>query len=56
MITFRKFIIKLAHIKLKLEYVNGTKNAQQLAYQLSDISDKKLDGNKWYELDRKDER
>ena len=56
MTTFRKFIINLAHIKLNLKYVNGTKDTQQLLCQLSDVSEKKLNGYKWYELHRKDDR
>lgn len=56
MTSFRKFIINLSHLKLNLEYINGSKNTQTLGYQLADVSDKKLDGQKWFELENNDKR
>ena len=56
MTSFKKFIIKLTHVKLNLQYTNGEKDKSSLVSQLVDISSKKLDGNNWYELDRSDSR
>lgn len=54
--NFKKFIIKQAHVKLNVKYENGVKDTSKLGYQLGDISEKKLDGSKWYELKRNDPR
>ena len=48
--SFKKFIIKQAHIKLNIEYVDGSKNTQSLINQLSDVSKNKI-GEVWYKLD-----
>ena len=56
MTSFRKFIINLPHVKLNIKYTNGTKDTQSMGFQLADISDKKLDNHKWFELDKDDQR
>lgn len=48
--NFNNFIMNLAHLKLNIKYIDDTKDKQSLVNQLSDISEKKLNGLKWYEL------